>query len=139
MLGICLIAVVIIACVWGHEISTIRTIKQVGDNQYLYYMEYKTPYGLDDLVEKDVASNAALVEYVVSKIGKGLPIKIKSSQVADENGELNTFNCTSFQAQKADGEGYYYGRNYDSRAVERHAKVSKNIKSDKQYSQLILK
>ena len=26
-----------------------------------------------------------------------------------------------------------------SRAVERHAKVSKNIKSDKQYSQLILK
>ncbi len=32
VLGICLIAVVIIACVWGHEISTIRTIKQVGGN-----------------------------------------------------------------------------------------------------------
>ena len=113
VLGLCLLAVVVIACVWGREISTIRTIKQMGDNQYLYYMEYKTPYDLDELVEKDVASNATLVEYVVSKIGKGLPIKIKSSQVADENGELNTFNCTSFQARKADGNGYYYGRNYD--------------------------
>ena len=113
VIGICLLAVVIIACVWGREISTIRTIKQMGDNQYLYYMEYKTPYDLDDLVSNDVASNAALVKYVVSKIGKGLPIKIKSSQVADENGQLNTFNCTSFQALKADGNGYYYGRNYD--------------------------
>ena len=113
VLGICLLAVIIVACVWGREISNILTIKQMGDNQYLYYMEYKTPYDLDDLVEKDVASNAALVEYVVSRIGKGLPIKIKSSQVADENGEMNTFNCTSFQAMKADGTGYYYGRNYD--------------------------
>lgn len=113
LLGLCLLAAVIVACVWGSEISTIRSIKQVGDNPYLYYMEYKTPYNLDELIEKDAASNSALVDYVVSKIGKGLPIKIKSSQVKDENGELGTFNCTSFQAKKADGDGYYYGRNYD--------------------------
>nr|MCR5038001.1 linear amide C-N hydrolase [Bacteroidales bacterium] len=36
-----------------------------------------------------------------------------SAQVADENGELATMNCTSFQAKKADGEGYFFGRNYD--------------------------
>ena len=65
------------------------------------------------MISKEAGSNAALVDYVVSRVGKGLPIKIKSSQVADENGELNTFNCTSFQARKADGNGYYYGRNYD--------------------------
>ncbi|MBR4390736.1 MAG: linear amide C-N hydrolase [Bacteroidales bacterium] len=113
VLGFCLVAVVVVTCVWHHEISTIRSIRQVGDNPYLYYMEYKTPYDLDELVSKDAASNDDLVAYVVAKIGKGLPIKIKSSQVKDENGELGTFNCTSFQARKADGSGYFYGRNYD--------------------------
>jgi hypothetical protein len=38
---------------------------------------------------------------------------MKSAQVADENGKLGTINCTSFQAKKADGEGYFFGRNYD--------------------------
>jgi hypothetical protein len=46
-------------------------------------------------------------------VGKGLHIKIKSSQVSDENGEMDVFNCTSFQALKADGDGFWYGRNYD--------------------------
>ena len=43
LLGLCLLATIIIVCVWGREISTIRSIKQVGDNPYLYFMEYKTP------------------------------------------------------------------------------------------------
>ena len=38
---------------------------------------------------------------------------MKSAQVADENGELATFSCTSFQAGKSDGNGFWYGRNYD--------------------------
>ena len=113
VLGLCLFVAIVVACVWGHEISTIRSIRQMGDNPYLYFMEYKTPYDLDELIAKDAASNNDLVAYVVSKIGKGLPIKIKSSQVKDEKGELSTFNCTSFQAKKANGNGYYYGRNYD--------------------------
>ena len=32
LLGLCLLAAIIVACVWGREISTIRSIKQVGDN-----------------------------------------------------------------------------------------------------------
>ena len=76
-------------------------------------MEYKARYDLDDLVSKSIDSNAKLLDYVIGRIGKGLPIKMKSAQVADENGELATFNCTSFQAAKADGSGFWYGRNYD--------------------------
>ena len=102
-----------IVVVWWGEIRALRTLKQVGDNPYLYTMEYKAVYDLDDVIEKDVDTNAELLGYVISRVGKGLPIKIKSSQVADENGELKTMNCTSFQAKKADGEGYWYGRNYD--------------------------
>ena len=102
-----------VAIIWGGEIGTVRSIAQVGGNPYLYQMEYKAAYDLDDLLSKDIDSNARLLDYVISRIGKGIPISMKSAQVADENGELSTINCTSFQAAKADGEGYWYGRNYD--------------------------
>lgn len=113
---ICLLilaAVLVVTCLWGREIATINTIKTVGSNQYLYSMSYLAKYDLDDLISKDIDSNAKLLDYVVSRIGKGIPIKMKSSQVADENGELATFACTSFQAKNAEGEGFLFGRNYD--------------------------
>ena len=106
-------AVVAVACIWGGEIRSISTIESVGGNEYLYKMEYRAAYDLDDVVSRDIDSNAKLLEYVIGRIGKGIPIKMKSTQGADENGELGTFACTSFQAAKADGEGYWYGRNYD--------------------------
>ena len=106
-------AVVAVACIWGGEIRSISTVRQVGGNEYLYTMEYHAKYDLDDVISRDIDSNGKLLEYVIGRIGKGIPIKMKSAQVADENGELGTFACTSFQAAKADGEGYWYGRNYD--------------------------
>ena len=113
LVGIIAALCVAVACIWGGEISTVNTIKSVGGNEYLYSMEYKASYDLDDLISKDIDCNAKLLDYVVGRIGKGIPIKIKSAQVADEDGELGTMNCTSFQAAKADGEGFWYGRNYD--------------------------
>ena len=82
-------------------------------NPYLYAMEYKASYDLDEIIERDVDQNAELLNYVTAKIGKGIPIKGKSAQVADENGKLETFNCTSFQVKNATGKGFLYGRNYD--------------------------
>ena len=99
--------------VWLGEIRTISSISQVGSNEYLYQMEYKASYDLDDLVKKDIGSNADLLQYVVGRIGKGIPIKIKSAQVAEEGEEMAVFNCTSFQAAKAGSDGFLYGRNYD--------------------------
>jgi hypothetical protein len=113
LLAVIVIVVLAVLLVWQGEIRSLATVKQVADNPYLYTMQYKAHYDLDDVIEKDVDTNAELLNYVVSRIGKGLPIKISSSQVADENGELQTFNCTSFQAKQAEGEGYWYGRNYD--------------------------
>ena len=112
-LGILLVLCLAVACIWGGEIASIRSISSVDANPYLYKMEYKAAYDLDDLVAHDIDANAKLLDYVIERIGKGLPLKIKSAQVADENGEMNTMNCTSFQAAKADGEGFYFGRNYD--------------------------
>ena len=108
-----LVGILAALCIWGGEIATIRSIKTVKGNEYLYTMEYKASYDLDDIIENDIDENAELLDYVISRIGKGIPLKIKSSQVADENGEMATFNCTSFQAARADGNGFWFGRNYD--------------------------
>lgn len=116
LIGVPLCIIVILLAVvwilWSGEIRTILTIRQVGDNPYLYYMEYKASYDLDEVIAKDIDENAELLDYIVARIGKGLPIKVKSSQVADENGEVQTLNCTSFQARNCKG-GFLYGRNYD--------------------------
>jgi hypothetical protein len=113
ILGILAAICIAVACIWGGEIATIRSVRSVDGNPYLYQMEYKAAYDLDDLIANDIDENAELLDYVIGRIGKGLPLKIKSAQVADEEGELATINCTSFQATKADGNGFWYGRNYD--------------------------
>ena len=112
---LCVLVALIVAvlAIWGGEIRTLSTVEPVDGNEYLYTMQYRAAYDLDDVIEKDVDTNPELLDYVISRVGKGLPIKIKSSQVADENGEMDVFNCTSFQARKADGDGFWYGRNYD--------------------------
>ena len=113
IVGIVAAICIAVACIWGGEIATIKSIASVDGNQYLYRMEYKAAYDLDDLISKDIDQNAELLDYVIGRIGKGLPLKIKSAQVADENGDMQTMNCTSFQATKASGDGFWYGRNYD--------------------------
>ena len=113
IVGILAALCIAVGCIWGGEIRTIASIESVGGNEYLYRMEYKAAYDLDDVIDNDIDENAELLDYIVGRIGKGLPIKMKSAQVADEDGEFATMNCTSFQATKADGSGFRYGRNYD--------------------------
>ena len=113
LLAIIVVIVVAVAIIWGGEIRTISTVRSVAGNPYLYTMEYRAAYDLDDVIARDIDSNAKLLDYIVGRIGKGLPIKMKSAQVADEDGNLDTFNCTSFQARNAEGDGFLYGRNYD--------------------------
>ena len=111
--GILAVLCIAVLCIWGGELATLNSVETVEGNEYLYKMEYKAAYDLDDVIANDIDENAELLNYVVKRIGKGIPIKIKSSQVADENGEMATINCTSFQAVQADGEGFWFGRNYD--------------------------
>ena len=113
IVGILAALCIAVACIWGGEIASIRSIRSVDGNKYLYQMEYKASYDLDDLIANDIDENAELLDYVIGRIGKGLPLKIKSAQVADEDGNMETINCTSFQARKASGDGFWYGRNYD--------------------------
>ena len=113
LIAILIVLAAAVAIIWGKEIRTLSTLHSVGGNPYLYEMDYKAAYDLDDMIAKEVDTNAELLNYVVGRIGKGIPIKMKSSQVADENGQVEAINCTSFQARNADGDGFLYGRNYD--------------------------
>ncbi|MBR4821900.1 MAG: hypothetical protein IKZ71_01980, partial [Bacteroidales bacterium] len=76
-------AVVAVVCIWGGEIRSIGTVRQVGGNEYLYTMEYRAKYDLDDVNSRDIDSNGKLLEYVIGRIGKGLPLSIKSDQVVE--------------------------------------------------------
>ena len=113
ILGIIAALCIAVLCIWGGEIATLRTVQSVGGNPYLYQMEYKAAYDLDEIIENDIDTNPELLDYIMARIGKGLPIKMKSAQVADDSGELATINCTSFQAVKAGEDGFWFGRNYD--------------------------
>ncbi len=104
--GIILALGVAVAAIWGREIATISTVESVDGNKYLYTMEYKAAYDLDDVIASDIDSNTALLGYIVGRIGKGIPIKVSAPKGLE-------VNCTSFQADKAGTEGYLYGRNYD--------------------------
>ena len=103
LIGILAALCLAVACIWGGEIASILSVKSVDGNEYLYRMDYKAAYDLDDVIANDIDENAELLDYVVGRIGKGLPLKIKSAQVADEDGETATVNCTSFQASFSAG------------------------------------
>ena len=108
VIGALILGIIIaVPCVWMGEIKTINTIEQPDeDNPYLYTMEYKADYDLDELIEADIDNNSDLLDYVVSKIAKGLPVKVGVSAG-------NSTGCTSFQVKNAEGDGWLYGRNYD--------------------------
>ena len=109
VIGALILGVIIaVPCVWMGEIKTINTIEQPDENNpYLYTMEYKADYDLDEVIAANLDSNMEIIKYVVRKISKGLPVKLKISV------ENKGAGCTSFQAKNSEGEGWLFGRNYD--------------------------
>lgn len=105
-----MILVAAVLWVWRGELLSVISVESVDGNEYLYTMEYRAPYDLDEVVESDIDENAELLSYVVGHIAKGLPVK---ADISKSEGPSFDANCTSFQAAKADGTGWWYGRNYD--------------------------
>lgn len=105
-----LLAAAAVFCIWGKEIRTITSVHMVGENAYLYEMDYYASYDLDDIIASDIDENSKLLSYVIGKVAKGLPFSPSlSAGPASMEGE----HCTSFQAAKAGSSGYLFGRNYD--------------------------
>ena len=87
---------------FGHELKTLGSIEKVNDYP-LYTMIYDGDYGIDEFIEQGGASNdSELIEFVVNRIMKGLPITI----------ELPDLACSTFNATTAEGDAIF-GRNFD--------------------------
>lgn len=110
-LSVIVVLAVAIALLWGRDIRTIASVHQVGDNKYLYEMECFSKYDLDDVLANNIDGNTDLVNYIVKRITKGIPVNVGKS--AGQKPLDFDEHCTSFQARRLDGDGWLYGRNYD--------------------------
>lgn len=99
---ICLMGGIAVFALFGNELKTLGTIEKIDDYP-LYTMEYAGDYGLDEFLEQGGASSdAELIDFVVDRLLKGLPIKI----------ELPNLACSTFNAETPEGDAIF-GRNFD--------------------------
>lgn len=99
-----LMAVVAVAVgvLFGHEIKTVASIKKL-DSYPLYEMTYDGDYGIDEFLAQGGASNdGELIDFVIHRLMKGLPVKI----------ELPDLACATFNATTPEGDALF-GRNFD--------------------------
>ena len=92
----------LVVAMFRTELKSLSTIRKIDDYP-LYTMDYAADYGLDEFLEQGGASNdAELIDFVVGRLLKGLPIKI----------ELPNLACSTFNATAPDGDALF-GRNFD--------------------------
>jgi len=84
-----------------HEISSLISLKKV-DNYTLYTMEYDGNYGFDDFLQTGASNDSELVDFVVKKLLKGIPMEFS----------IPNLGCSTFNAQNTDGD-FIFGRNFD--------------------------
>lgn len=87
--------------VFRNEIKTVNSIKKI-DNYGFYSMEYKNDYGFSDFLKVGASSNEELIQFVIGKILKGIPVKIEETDLG----------CTTFNAVTPQGD-YIFARNFD--------------------------
>lgn len=87
--------------VFRHEISSLMSLKKI-DDYTLYTMEYDGDYGFDDFLKTGASNDAELVDFVVKKLLKGLPVEFS----------IPDLGCSTFNAETQDGDKIF-GRNFD--------------------------
>lgn len=99
------LAVLLAGGIYGlfrYEIATLNSIEK--QNEYpLYTMEYQGDYGLDEFLEVGAENDDELVEFVINRILKGLPLEIN----------IPSLGCSTFFAKNGESDGYVFGRNFD--------------------------
>lgn len=96
-----IVSAAIITGIFWTELIAIRKVKKI-DEYGFYLMEYVRDYDLDHLLETGVSSEQELVDYIIGRIFKGIPIKI----------DVSEYGCTTFNSVTPD-EDYLFARNFD--------------------------
>lgn len=103
-IAIIAIAIVIVTgfyIMFRHEISSIMSLEKI-DDYTLYTMEYDGDYGFDDFLETGASNDAELVDFVVKKLLKGIPMEFS----------IPNLGCSTFNATTQEGDKLF-GRNFD--------------------------
>ncbi|OUO63829.1 linear amide C-N hydrolase [Collinsella sp. An268] len=102
LVALVIVAAVAVFALFGHELATLGSIEKVNDYP-LYTMTYDGDYGIDEFIAQGGASNdGELIQFVVNRIMKGLPITI----------DLPDLACSTFNATTSEGDALF-GRNFD--------------------------
>lgn len=101
LLTVIIAGVGILYGMFHNEIATIQS-KETLDEYPLYSMEYKGDYGFDEFLETGASNDSELVDFVVKRLLKGLPIEIN----------IPSLGCSTFLAQNEEGSAIF-GRNFD--------------------------
>ena len=102
LVALVIVAAVAVFALFGHELATLGSIEKVNDYP-LYTMTYDGDYGIDEFIAQGGASNdGELIQFVVNRIMKGLPITI----------DLPDLACSTFNAMTPEGDALF-GRNFD--------------------------
>ena len=110
ILALLLVLVIAVFAIWHNEIATLSSLTLIRDrnDEHLdggvYTMHVKGDYYMDDfLAQGGVKSDDELVQFVTSKISKGLiPMEVESPYIG----------CSSFTATTPEGDKLF-ARNYD--------------------------
>ncbi|MGE5372409.1 MAG: linear amide C-N hydrolase [Solirubrobacterales bacterium] len=87
--------------VFRAELMSLHSLQKV-DRYGFYTMEYTSDYGFDEFLEVGASSDKELIQFIVRKILKGLPIHVDEAKLT----------CTTFNAVTPKGD-YVFGRNFD--------------------------
>ena len=101
ILVIVIVAGSVFYIVFRHEISSLMSLEKI-DDYTLYTMEYDGDYGFDDFLKTGASNDAELVDFVVKKLLKGLPVEFS----------IPNLSCSTFNAETQDGDRIF-GRNFD--------------------------
>lgn len=97
--------VIVIACsfifIFRNEINTLYSIEKI-DDYTLYTMNYSGDYGFDDFLKTGASNDSELVNFVIKKLLKGIPVKFS----------IPNLGCSTFNAKTSTGD-YIFGRNFD--------------------------
>lgn len=110
LVALILILGIVLNAIWGNEIATVMSIKEVRSpnrehqDGYVYTMNVKGGFYFDEFLDEGGAENdGALIDFITAKITKGL------IDMGIENPEIG---CSSVTLETADGDRLF-GRNYD--------------------------
>lgn len=112
ILGLVCAAVLLVVILWGNEIRTLFSIKELRPRNAehhdgaVYYADVRGGFYLEDLIEQGGISNdGELADFLIAKLSKGLA---KNLTIATPN-----YGCASFTATTAEGDALF-ARNYDN-------------------------